>query len=173
MARNLAILLTTFCAWTTAFCEMAITVVRPENAKDLDVAFSLETSKRTSVYEKKNPNIRRIVLSIRPKEEERWVIGDPELHLVRDKKLVCKATLFSEAFAFYRKTRETKVRNEEKHWFEMNLDFVEESSLRIPVYPANPRQGLELCAQSTEYVLRLADFVSEQTPPNNRVERPR
>jgi hypothetical protein len=165
MIRHVVILFATLCLCSTAMGEMGVTAVTPKNVDDWDVTFSLDMSRKTSVYQKTNPNVRRIVLTVRQRTEGKWVVGDPEVYIVKKKKVLCKAAAFPMAVAYARKTKKLRETPEEKYWFELNLDLLNESSLRVPVYPANPQKGLELCSQSTEYVLELGDFISEKDPP--------
>lgn len=166
MNRILIVILVMFVLPRVAFCEMPITIVKPDKATFHSIVFSINVVDENL----NNPGrfkFQRLVLSVHIQNEDKWRISDPMILVMDGKKFICRAML-DKVGSGYDLILGKKPEGTERYWFEINPDYIHSSSINVNKYPVKPDKNKELCIQSMVYVLELKDYIKRK--PNNSFE---
>ena len=146
-----------------AFCEMPITIVKPDKTTDYGIDFSI-----TVVDENLNDpgrfKYQTLILTVHIQDGEKWRVSEPMVLVMNGKNFVCRAML-DNIESGYELQLGKKPEGAQRYWLEINPDYVADSNIRINKYPIKPDENKELCIQSMEYVLELKDYIKRK--PNN------
>jgi len=136
---------------------MPITVVRPNNSQALDIDFAVNVVDE-NLDDPGRFKYQRIILTVHLKDRDKWRISTPMVLVMNGKDFVCRAML-DELESGYELQLDKKPEGSSRFWFEMNPDYIADSSISICKYPTKPDKNKELCIQSMEYVLELKDYI--------------